>query len=949
MLVFGGGAALLLLHQDPSSGPAPAARPAEPADPATPALIPHPEFPVLSALTVEREKQLASTTIAAAAGGALSSGDGLTLTVPPGALDQDRTVAIYAARPAGPALSAAAVGQEAKPMEVLRTWDVDLGPETGLMPGEMELSIDVSAYPPERYPLLSPAVAADGRTWTRLPAERRGDALVFTTRHCSPVCLLGLAQAFAVVLPIAAISYLVYDRVDEFPDRYNAYAPFVSIDDNPRGFEIYWSRKVPGADPKTGFRDEKGYLKELEKVAKEYGALGGGGSTGAASRRTEIRELKRKHLMPECVQQVEAALAAAQEYLKTRGIKEPLLPLPVYVVPAVGGASGFVHNPWAGRRYMLIGASLGAGTLNTTALHELFHHYQAGYVWIDRTGHLPLLEATALLLEREAAAAYQTAKRPFDLIEGLNLAQFVVYRHGLDGPERWEEDFVRRFGYGLTWFLEYLRDERWVGAARSRPAETFLPELMKYWGSTKFNAIHKALAWAAGGGDADLARSLDDFARNWVLKGPVDKCGNRSPYGAKYSFCPLSDNPYGDRSADYGAGNATVDLSKEGVHPVDDAFIRPWSIQFLRVKGPAGGKAVAALEVPREWFPEKGRKRIVLLRDGPDQTEVTEFEDLAPKSGASAWTSLDLQEDAFLYIVDTGQTGSGWVSDYKPARLLLLEPPSDVKGTVEDGRLRVKWRPPSAAAALKGDLAYFVHVNGSRSKAIKGSGGPAGMEAAIAAEDLPAWSGTELPALAMSCGIEIGKSPEEEPLYIESPPSDTVGGGNTGNYTMDLTLAPGVKDAVDENGPCGKMDHHWSFPDIHHAFPVTVGSNGRFTFQGDWSDGGTQNFRHTVSGEGTFLDKTVTIRGTFTSSAVYRINEHDIRIDHSGSFEGQGKFIMDQWFGDDVTGAFKASISNHYCAEEKDGVCEEWKTERTSCSGRLVRLLSSINSFSRRP
>jgi hypothetical protein len=93
-----------------------------------------------------------------------------------------------------------------------------------------------------------------------------------------------------------------------------------------------------------------------------------------------------------------------------------------------------LHNPWAGRRYMLVGANAGSAIIWTTALHELFHHYQTGYVWLDRTSHLPFLEASALLMEREAIAPYADAAKPFNAGEGLVLAQMLVYRNGLDGP-----------------------------------------------------------------------------------------------------------------------------------------------------------------------------------------------------------------------------------------------------------------------------------------------------------------------------------------------------------------------------------------------------------------------------------------------------------------------------------------------------------------------------------
>ncbi|MDO9582600.1 MAG: hypothetical protein Q7J24_05760, partial [Desulfomicrobium sp.] len=628
--------------------------PVKAASPApAPVFIPDPDFPALPVLAVERQGQLAEAKITVADGGTISSGDGLTVTVPPGAFDQDRQVTIHAALVPPPPLSAGVIGGPAAPLTVLQSWDIDLGPETGLMPEALELSVDVSAYPPERYPLLSPAISTDGRTWTRLPAERRGDTLVFQTRHCSPVTLLGLSQAAAVMLPITAVAYLVYDRVDEFPSRYNEHAPFISLDHHPDGFEIYWSKKVPGADPGTGFKDVKGYLQEVEKLLQPYQGKEIDLLTNVRLG-YKVRDLQRDFLMPECVRQVHKALTVARDYLNTRRIKKPQLTLPVYVVPTLNENSGHIHNPWSGRRYMILSAQLDERTKNTTALHELFHHYQTGYVWIDRNGHLPLMEASALLMEREALPYYKNAKppKPYNETEGLALAQFAAFRHGLDGPAQWKEDFVRSFGYGLTWFLEYLRDEHWV-KRQNKKAEDFHAALLDYWSAHKYNAIHKALAWAAGGDDESLAKALADFAEKYVLKGPVDTCGSRSPYGAKYNACPLSDSPYGTAFVVQGLAYATVDLSKTPVHPIDDAFIRPWSIQFLKIQGIPGGKALAAVEIPREWFPLEGRKRSVFIREGAKEPDVTAFDDEAPQGSPSAWASLALDEDAFLYIVDS--------------------------------------------------------------------------------------------------------------------------------------------------------------------------------------------------------------------------------------------------------------------------------------------------------
>ncbi len=916
-----------------------------------PVFIPDPDFAALPALAVERQRQLAAANITAAGGGAVSSGDGLTVTVPPGAFDRDRQVTIHAARVPPPPLSAGVIGGTAAPLTPLQSWDIDLGPETGLMPEPLEVSVDVSAYPPERHPLLWPAISTDGRTWTRLPAERRGGTLVFQTRHCSPVTLLGLSQAAAVMLPIAAVTYLVYDRVDEFPSRYNEHAPFICLDHHPDGFEIYWSRKVPGADPATGFKDVAGYLQAVDKLLKPHQGKDIDFFTNVHLGYA-LRKLQRELLMPDCVRRVEKALATARDYLRSRRIKNPLLTLPVYVVPTLAENSGHIHNPWSGRRYMILSAQLDERATNTTALHELFHHYQTGYVWIDRNGHLPLMEASALLMEREAISGYMNAKppKPFNETEGLALAQFAAFRHGLDGPAQWKEGFVRSFGYGLTWFLEYLRDEHWV-KKQNRKADEFHAALLEYWGAHTYGAIHKSLTWAAGGDDASLARALADFAENHVLKGPVDKCGSRSPYGAKYNACPLSDSPYGAAFVAQGLADATVDLSKTPVHAVDDTFIRPWSIQFLKIRGIAGGKAVAAVEIPREWFPAEGRKRSVFVREGATEPIVTAFDDAAPQGSSSAWTTLSLDDDAFVYIVDSGQTGSGWVYDYQPARVVLLQAPNHVESNMENGKLRLKWQVPTAEKLPK-QMAYFAYIRENRVGPLKLTGSALAPEAVIAPEDAPSWSGAEAPPVAMVSALAMGQGDDGKTAYLESPRSDIVGGGNAGNYVLELSLD--AQDSV--NSVCRDLVHTWFYQGFDkRSFPVQVGPDGAFTFSGQWEEGRpgvASNPQYALKGRGTFIDKKVTIEGSFTAThhwthgQIGGDSESTTDIQNAGTFKGEGEFKHGIWFGYKVSGTWTSSTRHRYCSQSENGKCLDWKTDAADCGGELSAI-STIDAFTR--
>lgn len=49
-----------------------------------------------------------------------------------------------------------------------------------------------------------------------------------------------------------------------------------------------------------------------------------------------------------------------------------------------------------------------------------------------------------------------------------------------------------------------------------------------------------------------------------------------------------------------------------------------------------------------------------------------------------------------------------------------------------------------------------------------------------------------------------------------------------------------------------------------------------------------------------------------------------------------------------MEGTYEAAIQDYYCARAENGVCQEWKTESTSCSGKLPRLLTCIDAITRK-
>jgi hypothetical protein len=520
-----------------------------------------------------------------------------------------------------------------------------------------------------------PAIAIDGKRWTFPPYEVRDGALVFRTRHFSEIGLFSwtvrgafVAKAVAIGLPLVFLGYIVYNRADELPECCHQDAPFTSLGADERGWEVEWSHKIP-------FKDAEGYRRKFESILSEYEQFGGGGVSGALALRGELEEARREFLTPDRVRPVEEALALAKEYIESRGFVLPGGRMRVYVLPEIERESAVYYNPWLGRPYTFVGLNWDRNDIYSAVLHEFFHFYQSGYVGYERMCDAPLLEASALLLEREARDFYQ--KRGLKV--WTDIARLDVYRDGLDGPDcsvaSMDPTPVQRHGYGLSWFLEYLRDERYSGDQAG-----FHAALLREWSRRGTGALHKGLVWAAGGSDFDLGLALHDFAQRYVLRGMK----SRTPYEIKYQT-PMFSTPY---------AVGTLNLAASPVYDIDDALVKAWSIQFFDLQPPGRPKTSLIISVPQEWFDGKPG-RSVFVRTSEGDRDASAFRDLpAARDGAIA---LPFDADRYLYVVDTGQTGSGWVFANQPALVYVLEPPGDVQASLTGNHLSVNWEPPPLA------------------------------------------------------------------------------------------------------------------------------------------------------------------------------------------------------------------------------------------------------------
>ena len=758
-------------------------------------------------IPVERGEQLASAEIGASTGGAVATADGLTVRFPAGSLDRDRDVRIYRARVAAPPFRIGFIGSGAEPVAptVLRAWDVDPGAGARFFPGDVTVAIDAPELAGPAGAALAPLplVTLDGSTWAQVPFTVEDGKVVFTTRHfCAvilgAVSLTGMATALPVALAVVALAYVIYACDDEMPGWCKPDAPFVHVDTGRNDFDLEWSWKLgnpaycgpAGRGPNCGMKDVAGYAKKLDAINAFYGRNGGFAQVQV---RQEIQAARREFLVPDAVKRVEEALDFGRGYLQTRGFTLPSAAVTTYVVTKESlGDEGNAYDPWLGRPYLVLAGNGDAPHLNTTALHEFFHACQAALVWYSRMGNLPFTEASALLLEREAMPYYAAAGRPF-ATDGLVLPQFVVYRNGLDGPSSGEKP-MQRHGYGLSWFLEYLRDAKYGGDKGA-----FHAELLKSWGGKWAGKQRKALAWAAGGSDYFLGSALKEFTRDEVAKGPAeDGCqGCRSPFGARYGgVCrPMTDSPF-QGSADFGLGPSILDFAAAPYYALGDDALKAWSIQFFRLAPPPRPLAALVARFPKGWFGGKGAGRGVYWKRSVGDAGAVEIDGAWPqaKSSGEVFVSAAFTGPQALYVTDTGQTGSGWISGNDAARLYLLEPPSDVRSEPKDGNLKVTWKAPPLAASHPELLSdYAIYLAGSAAPNLR----------------VPVKSGTEVtialpPELAGGGDVKV----EMTTLDADDPPIESARSAAGAAAAGDAPISGEWKGVLAEQGGKGRAVLH---------------------------------------------------------------------------------------------------------------------------------------------
>ena len=636
-------------------------------------------------------------------GGVLTVSRDLSIALDRGSLSGEVTFSVRPARAAPLTLA----GGPSLPLE--KAWDVDTGGAFFASPARISFDLPREARSGDVL-LVRPIFSRSGVNWTPLPYQRRGDTLLFEVPHFS---LLGIV-VITLLTPLIPVAFVYFHGEEQWPDStlFNAEAPFVAdMIPDPLGFHIAWTHLL--GDGRTGVRDPVG-LAAAEKTAKAHftasqsAILQDRDRAMASPNLSEVERVKvlmeadrrldvarsdlekalakakEDYLVPESVKLIREGLVFGRAYLLSRGFSSPDI-LDVFVPRNCGKDDGTLNNRYWGRNYMMVGASLDRDDIFSTTMHEQFHHFQGQYLTAGKA-NIYLAEASAALMEREATDHYRRhagvtifSDNRFlnGLKEGLNGKPIKTYA-GDAGP-------FQRLGYGLSWFLEYLRDQ-WAKRPGNLSADfhqKFLAQCKILGGSPTPVA---AFSWGAGGNLPALGKIFAAFVREAVLEGMP----SRTLYEKKYGI-PLFDSALGDV-------HDVLSFDTKAVQELTDAMVKSWSLQFFRLDPPkvlsGEPQPRLVLSFPAEWFDTSstaGRQIFLRMRSGDAALSL----DTPPGKDYAGTVSFDATR--YLYVVDTGQTGSGYWYDYKPGLLICLEAPQKLGASFRNKTLEIVWQEPRLA------------------------------------------------------------------------------------------------------------------------------------------------------------------------------------------------------------------------------------------------------------
>lgn len=460
---------------------------------------------------------------------------GITISAEENAMDKDRKIDFYELSD----IKRNEVGEIflKKKMVVLKAYEFDAGMQSDeIIPGVMKIEIDLKkiGIDEKLYQFIDIARLGDDGKYEILTSELKGSVLVcYTNKNSFLAVGIGLFSGSIVRGAMLYDEEITERNLSAFPAYKNKKIISTNI---LKDYNIFWPEDMGHANPtevkkrelqlknalgKYGVTD----IEELYDNLKSYDFEGASRISKILSDPEVSKVLtmtndinwQMDNYWPSEVKFTINALKQADNYLfKVRKFKKPTHVVDVGVLkpwPHSGSDMGISKNPYTGRPYLHINATIDFNNylddFYVTVTHELFHIAQTRYVWIDWNSHTWFWEATARVLESEAAKYYLKNKiiKKINMLTYRDYFKLWTYSYGM--PEKWKNveainDMYIHYGYSSSYFLEYIKDAYY----KSNP-DIFLPSLLNRY--SRNHDIHTILKEISSNDTAAYDMDFIDF------------------------------------------------------------------------------------------------------------------------------------------------------------------------------------------------------------------------------------------------------------------------------------------------------------------------------------------------------------------------------------------------------------------------------------------------------
>ncbi len=143
------------------------------------------------------------------------------------------------------------------------------------------------------------------------------------------------------------------------------------------------------------------------------------------------------------------------------------------------------------------------------------------------------------------------------------------------------------WGYAMSWFMEYLRDNWYQGNKYQ-----FHVDLLNQWGKTYRSSSYYPYLWAVGGNEKDLRLAWTDFIDRYVIEGTW----GATRFEAKYK--DLFGNKF--YLIDHNRLYTDVAFDQVSYYEVGNEQLKPWSLQAYMMNPPTRGGSKLIIKSARQ-------------------------------------------------------------------------------------------------------------------------------------------------------------------------------------------------------------------------------------------------------------------------------------------------------------------------------------------------------------